>query len=206
MLDKEFHIRFTLVGVAKILLFSPFVIAPVCLLVLLPWGSSSAPAWVQAIGSVMAIIVGVRIASRQHDRDQEWRISDRAEQNYGLALRLDAFVTEYHRLVCNVLPKGDGNIAGDQAVARLLEDLKARLDSNFDDDLDHARQVEISNTRSKLAAVIFTLRHRFDGPEGLRMRAEHIELSQQMAEESLKTARELYRKAHEDYMRLKRGK
>ena len=56
MLGTEIVIRFTWVSVAKILFLSPVVAVPICLLFYLPWDSPNAPAWVQAVGSIAAII------------------------------------------------------------------------------------------------------------------------------------------------------
>lgn len=178
------------------------VVSPAVVLPILWIGSTDGvdwPAWVQAIGSVIAIVVAVWISSRQHARDQERRAADRAERNFGMALRLHALITEYHRLTCNVLPQGEeaGNIESDQALAGLLESIKVRLDSNFDDDFDHHRQVEINNTRSCLAAVIFFLRHRDDSQHGLRIRAENVERARRMADESLAKSLDMYRVAYQ---------
>lgn len=56
MLDKEFQARFTLMDIGKLLFVSPLVGIPIYWVIGLPWGSSNAPAWVQAIGSITAII------------------------------------------------------------------------------------------------------------------------------------------------------
>lgn len=184
-------------------LVSPVVVLPIIWL-----GSTHGadwPAWVQAVGSVVAIVVAVWISSRQHSRDQMWRALDRAEWNCGMALRLHALITEYHRLVCEVLPQGEvtGNLEADQLLAGVLESLKARLDSNFDDDFDHCRQVEINNTRSCLASVIFFLRYRGDdSQQGLRRRGDGISQARRRAEESLDNSRAMYRKAYQKLARL----
>ncbi|MFZ3022971.1 hypothetical protein [Pseudomonas sp.] len=193
---REYTVTVRPFSVLAWLLVSPAVVLPILWL-----GSTDGvdwPAWVQAIGSVIAIVVAVWISSRQHARDQEWRGADRAERNCGMALRLNALITEYHRLVCNVLPQGEeaGNIETDQALAGLLESIKVRLDSNFDDDFDHHRQVEINNTRSCLAAVIFFLQHRDDTQHGLRIRAENVERARRSAEESLAKSLVMYREAY----------
>src|SRR5471032_776952 len=56
MLEREIIIRFTGISVVKALFLSPIVVVPVCLLLYLPWDSPNAPAWVQAVGSIAAII------------------------------------------------------------------------------------------------------------------------------------------------------
>lgn len=67
MLGTEIVIRFRWVSVAKVLLFSPAVAVPICLLFYLPWESANAPAWVQAIGSIAAIIAAWLIPY-QHEK------------------------------------------------------------------------------------------------------------------------------------------
>lgn len=161
-------------------------------------------AWVQAVGSVAAIAAAIWIATRQQARDQEWRIADRAEQSCGMALRLHALITEYHLLVCRVLSDADVSVEGDRGVAGLLETLKERLDSNFDDDFDHHRQVEINNTRSCMAALIFILRHQDGSPASLRGRAEHLRLAREKAQASLDNSLVLYRKAFDERRKLRR--
>ncbi|KZN16193.1 MULTISPECIES: hypothetical protein [Pseudomonas] len=56
MLEREIVIRFTWASVVRALCLSPAVVIPLCLLLYLPWGSANAPAWVQAVGSIAAII------------------------------------------------------------------------------------------------------------------------------------------------------
>jgi len=56
MLEREIVIRFTWASVVRVLCLSPAVVVPICLLLYLPWGSENAPAWVQAVGSIAAII------------------------------------------------------------------------------------------------------------------------------------------------------
>lgn len=198
---REYTVTVRPLYVLAWLLVSPAAVLPVLWL-----GSIDGvdwPAWVQAVGSVIAIVVAVWISSRQHARDQVWRAIDHAERNCGMALRLHALITEYHRLVCNVLPQGGeaGHIDTDQALAELLESLKARLDSNFDDDFDHQRQVEINNTRSCLAAVIFFLLRRDDSPHGLHVRAENVEVARRNAEASLNNSLAMYHKAFQERAR-----
>lgn len=56
MLKKEITISFSWLSVMKASFFSPTVVIPVWLLFYLPWDSPNAPAWVQAVGSIAAII------------------------------------------------------------------------------------------------------------------------------------------------------
>lgn len=71
MFDREFHIRFTLADVGKLLCFSPLLIGLVYLLICLPWSSVNAPAWVQAVGSVGAIFITWFIGQQQLEREQQ---------------------------------------------------------------------------------------------------------------------------------------
>jgi hypothetical protein len=68
MLDKEFHIRITVAGLLRFLLSPYFIVPAVVLVLVVPWSSESAPAWVQAIGSVAAVGVAIRIAGLQERR------------------------------------------------------------------------------------------------------------------------------------------
>lgn len=54
LLDREITVRFTIRTVVLIAVFSPL---PILVLWFIPWGASSAPAWVQALGSIGAISV-----------------------------------------------------------------------------------------------------------------------------------------------------
>lgn len=56
MLEREIVLRFTLASVVRVLCLSPAVVILFWLLLYLPWGSANAPAWVQAVGSIAAII------------------------------------------------------------------------------------------------------------------------------------------------------
>lgn len=56
MLKREIVISFKWLSIVKVLFFSPVVVISAWLIFFLPWSSPNAPAWVQAIGSVAAII------------------------------------------------------------------------------------------------------------------------------------------------------
>lgn len=66
-MDHEFHIRFTLSDVLK-LLVSPVVVVFIFCMFALPWDSKDAPAWVPAVGSIGAIAAAVWIAKRESAR------------------------------------------------------------------------------------------------------------------------------------------
>lgn len=64
MLPKEIPVHFTIRP--KHLLLSPLVVFPAMGLFYLPWGGESAPAWVQAIGSIGAIWAGFGVLAKQN--------------------------------------------------------------------------------------------------------------------------------------------
>lgn len=71
MFDREFHIRFNLADLLKGLCASPVVVVAAYGLICLPWDSNNAPLWVQAIGSVGAILVAVWVTDRGHRHQLE---------------------------------------------------------------------------------------------------------------------------------------
>lgn len=79
-MNREFHIRFTLSDVLKLLLASPVVVVFIFCMFALPWDSKDAPAWVQAIGSIVAIVIAIAVpyVQRQHaleaQADAEFRV------------------------------------------------------------------------------------------------------------------------------------
>src|SRR5690606_37000819 len=62
---------------------SPFAVLALFGLFFLPWGAESAPSWVQAIGSVAAIIAAVWISNRQARQEA----LERQRQNYRYMFR-----------------------------------------------------------------------------------------------------------------------
>jgi len=56
MLQREFVIKSSRPAVLKLFLFSPALLLIGSLLFYVPWSSPNAPAWVQAVGSIAAII------------------------------------------------------------------------------------------------------------------------------------------------------
>lgn len=65
MTDKKFVIRFALAHLGEGLVLGLVLIVLVASAIGLPWGSTNAPAWGQAIVSVLAIIVAVWVAQLQ---------------------------------------------------------------------------------------------------------------------------------------------
>lgn len=76
MFSKEFVIRFTLADIVKLLLLSPIAVLLFYGVISLPWGSANAPAWVQALGSIGAILVAAWAAIHASKVNQ--RAIDRA--------------------------------------------------------------------------------------------------------------------------------
>ncbi len=159
MFNREFHFSFTLAQVGKLVFLSPLVILPSLVLISLPWSSASAPPWVQAVGSVVAIFVAILIARHQH-KSEDSRLKARERQrDIGLATRLHLFALEYHSYVTNVVaPEWQvGLDVVDQRNALVFDRLLMRLTSNFDDDLDQARCVQVFVLKTALTGLIFTL-------------------------------------------------
>lgn len=88
MLEREIVIRFTWASVVKVLFFSPVVVAPICLLLYLPWGSEKAPAWVQAVGSIAAIIAAWLIPYKHEQMRARKQKEDLRTSVAWLALRV----------------------------------------------------------------------------------------------------------------------
>lgn len=117
MLDKEFHIRFTLSDVGKALCFSPVVVVLLYLLICLPWGSNNAAAWVQAVGSVLAILVAIYISHQERLRlekerklETERRSDERLYEAFhylDTAWRVAAYASEVVKGAAKDISKGD---------------------------------------------------------------------------------------------------
>lgn len=75
MLDKEIQIRFTLRSALRWTWFGPVAVGILFLLFLAvlyaKWSTNSVAAWVQAVGSVLAILAAVWVAEQSHRRDIE---------------------------------------------------------------------------------------------------------------------------------------
>lgn len=81
MLPNEIPVSFKIKP--KLLLVSPLAVLAVIGLWHLPWGAATAPAWVQAIGSVGAILSAIWISSRQARQ----ATLERQRQNYQYMFR-----------------------------------------------------------------------------------------------------------------------
>ncbi|WP_236211355.1 hypothetical protein [Metapseudomonas otitidis] len=83
-MDREFNIRFKLSDVYKLLVMSPVLAVLVFWVMNWPWSSESAPAWVQGVGSVGAILLAWYLGRQQQEREdrrlREERARSRIEQ------------------------------------------------------------------------------------------------------------------------------
>lgn len=97
MFNRKFVIRFTLGDILKGIVCSPVLIIIVAGIICLPWESANAPAWVQAIGSVLAIVVAVWVAQHQ----AESHLTATRAQNVDLVKKLSIILkrvfTDAHR-------------------------------------------------------------------------------------------------------------
>jgi len=115
--------------------------------------------WVQAVGSIAAIGAAGFIASHQSRAEIRRRREDERERSSGRAGRLYLFANE----LCEII-KGPLNSEYQQGIesvdlkfARVFERMLDRLNRNFDDDLDAARNVQVNTIRACLTGLIFSL-------------------------------------------------
>lgn len=119
--------------------------------------------WVQAVGSIAAIIAAIWIASRQASNQLKREEREAAEKSLAQANRLYLIAKEYcDTLLAVVRPahEDDSGVAH-QAVAVAFSRIINRLNSNFDDDLNSARNVQIHILRASLTSLIFVLDNAF---------------------------------------------
>lgn len=124
------------------------------------WLPADTSGWVQAIGSVAAIVAAAIIASHQHVVAERKHKKDRRQNGVGRAARLFLFALEYKQVMNEVVLPGwqPGIDLVDLSVADTLERMLARLNQNFDDDLELVRNDFLYKLRISLAGSIFTLR------------------------------------------------
>lgn len=152
-------------------------------------------AWVQATGSVVAILAAVAIASQQHRNDQRCKKEDAKQRSIAHAVRLYMIAKEFADVVDKVLDPifQDGAVDADARVANSLERILLRLNSNFDDDFDTGRMVQIGVLRSSLVGVIFLLKT----TEHLSQeeREDNVNIYKRLAPDILEHCSELIKKA-----------
>ncbi|WP_395503074.1 hypothetical protein [Ectopseudomonas mendocina] len=180
MLDKEFHIRFTLADVGKALCFSPILVVLVYVLICLPWESSNAAAWVQAIGSVLAIVVAVVVALYSHEKELQRRREDAETADYAHAMRLHMLVGETIRATEDLLTRTQSKMTADIATEpfrpqghegevnqqwidvqgadiEFFQRIMQRAMLNLDDDQNAHRHVIAAKLRFNLSVLITLL-------------------------------------------------
>lgn len=125
--------------------------------------------WVQAFGSIAAILVAIWIASSQARNQTKREKAATAERSLAQAGRLYLIAKEYcDTLLTVVQPEhADDSGVADQMVSVAFGRIINRLNANFDDDLDPARNVQIHILRSSLTSLIFILdnAHHLDAGE-----------------------------------------
>jgi len=147
-----------------------------------PWDSPNAPGWVQAGGSILAVLAAIRIASSQHRADVKRREIDEAQQNVGMATRLQSFAEEYRRLVCtSVHVETYPSQASDRDLARMFQIMVDRLNTVLDHDLNVRRQQQISALRADLATLIFVLNAPNETEGSRALRAQTVRAHQRRA-------------------------
>lgn len=158
MLPDVIKVNFTFSP--KLLLASPMAALLVIGMIFLPWGADNAPAWVQAIGSVGAIVAAFLIANHQHAAAERNKRTQEHERNFGFASRLAFFALELDQIMNHVVLNDHqpGISDVDARVADVFEVILKRLNQNFDDDPDLDRAGFCYRLRVLLAGCIFTLR------------------------------------------------
>lgn len=161
MFNKEYIIRIKWADIAKGLAVSPFAVVLLFGLIYLPWDSPSAPAWVQAIGSIGAILGAYVIANRQHQVAEQRLENERKERESALSKRLAFFALEFKQVLTEVVQGswGMGIQEADQKAALIFESMLMRLNSSFDDDLNAERTALMFEFRVIIAGLIFTLKN-----------------------------------------------
>ncbi|QQU69314.1 hypothetical protein I6I45_04790 [Pseudomonas fluorescens] len=115
--------------------------------------------WVQAFGSIAAIIAAMWIASRQARNQVKREKKDAAQTSLAQAGRLYLIAKEYCDTLLNVVEPAQEDDSGlaDQIVSVAFSRIINRLNANFDDDLNPARNVQIHILRASLTSIIFIL-------------------------------------------------
>ncbi|WP_458368746.1 hypothetical protein [Pseudomonas mandelii] len=114
--------------------------------------------WVQAFGSIAAILAAIWVASSQARNQLKREKRDAREKSLAHAGRLYLVVKEYCDMLDVVNPvHEDDSGAADQSVSVAFSRIMNRLNSNFDDDLNPARNVQIHILRASLTSLIFVL-------------------------------------------------
>lgn len=170
MLGREFHIRFTLSDLGKALCFSPVLIVLIYLLICLPWSSANAPAWVQALGSVGAILIawfiGQQQLERERQRTQDERRRIRLERRHAIAqarraeaARVFYLANEFDFLNMRIeAARKDGEDLNTERWLYALQDLLSRLDYERSDGSKMTLVFELRQELLKLIDIFMVKR------------------------------------------------
>ncbi|WP_296187828.1 hypothetical protein [Pseudomonas sp. UBA1879] len=115
--------------------------------------------WVQAVGSIVAIFSAIFIASSQNRHQRKLARQIAEEKSLAQAGRLYLIAKEYSdslELAVKPFYEEDAGDA-DQSIAVTFQRILDRLNNNFDDDYNPARNVQIHILRAALTALLFTL-------------------------------------------------
>ncbi|WET08657.1 hypothetical protein P3S72_19375 [Pseudomonas sp. D3] len=115
--------------------------------------------WVQAFGAIAAILVAMLIASSQARNQIKREKEDASQRSLAQAGRLYLIAKEYCDTLLNVVEPAQEDNSGlaDQIVSVAFSRIINRLNANFDDDLNPARNVQIHILRASLTSIIFIL-------------------------------------------------
>ena len=151
--------------------------------------------WVQAFGSIAAILAAIWIASSQTRKQLKREKVAAAERSLAQAGRLYLIAKEYcDTLLAVVQPEHtDDSGVADQSVCVAFSRIINRLNANFDDDLNPARNVQIHILRASLTSLIFVLdnAHHLDSGE----RSTEVMRLQSLAPDLLESCRSLVESA-----------
>lgn len=114
--------------------------------------------WVQALGSIAAIFAAIWVASSQARNQLKREKREAGEKSLAHAGRLYLIVKEF----CDMLDvvktvHDDASGMADQSVSVAFGRIISRVNSNFDDDLNPARNVQVHILRAALTSLIFVL-------------------------------------------------
>jgi type II secretory pathway pseudopilin PulG len=205
MLPDEIKVNFTIRP--KLLLVSPLAVLALFGLFFLPWGDESAPSWVQAIGSVVAIIAAVWISNRQARQEA----LERQRQNYRYMFRGFQVASNAIATLSNVLEDiqegklGEGNVSYFRAVLGASDTELSAF--NFRDmvDLGFARSwADVSRhvtlVRSRIDSYASTpemIPRAMDVPRALEVvNGLLADLQNHLLEHSMRVGKEVYQDMH----------
>lgn len=109
MHNKEFQVRFTLADVVRIILSPYFIVPAVVLVLVVPWGGEHAPAWVQAIGSLVGIAVAVAVPASQWRLSAREKKEDAMRSDYQAALMGLKACIEVDEFLNDLIKRSSGN-------------------------------------------------------------------------------------------------